>query len=63
VATGHVSKQYFECFMNAHDLILLSSSVSGLQDMLNICDLYATNHVLVFSLKNFLCCSWQTSLC
>jgi len=41
--------------MYADDLILLSSSVSGLQAMLNTCDLYGKSHALLFNVKkNFL---------
>jgi hypothetical protein len=33
----HICDQYYGCLLYADDLILLSPSVAGLQDMLNIC--------------------------
>jgi len=41
--------------MYADDLILLSSSVSGLQAMLNTCDLYGKSHALLFNVKKTSC--------
>ena len=51
----HIGKEFFGCIMYADDLILLSPSVNGLQHMLNICDLFASNNSLVFNIKKTCC--------
>ena len=39
-------KVFFRCIMYADDLLILSSSLSGLQHMLDLCSEYAKFHSL-----------------
>jgi len=50
-----ICDQYFGCLLYADDLILLSPSVAGLQDMLNICQDTATSLALNFNVMKCHC--------
>ena len=51
----HICDQYFGCLLYADDLILLSPSVAGLQDMLNLCQNTATFLALNFNVMKCHC--------
>jgi hypothetical protein len=51
----HVGKAYFGCIMYADDLLLLSPSVVGLQEMLDICTVYGLRHDIHFNAKKTVC--------
>ena len=57
----HIHEQYFGCLLYADDLILLSPSVAGLQDMLNLCYETATSLELNFNINECHCISFGKS--
>ena len=48
------SSEYMGVYCYADDLSLLSPSLTGLQDMLRLCDLYAIHHNIIFNDKKML---------
>lgn len=61
----HIYDQYFGCLLYAVDFILLSPSVTGLQDMLNICQVTATFLALNFNVMKCHCIAFgkKAALC
>jgi hypothetical protein len=57
----HIHEQYFGCLFYADDLILLSPSVAGLQDMLNLCFETAASLDLNFNVNKSHCISFGKS--
>lgn len=55
----HVNNQYFGCLLYADDIILLSLSVAGLQDMLNVCNDIASYLALDFISKKCHCITFS----
>ena len=51
----YINKSFFGCIMYADDLLILSSSLSGLQHMLDLCSEYAKLHSLVYNVKKTCC--------
>ena len=51
----HVGNHYYGCIMYADDLLLLSASVSGLQQMLDLSVVYGANHNIIFNHKKSVC--------
>jgi len=51
----YVYGQFFGCIMYADDLLLLSASVTGLQQMLHICHSFAQVNDIVFNHKRSVC--------
>jgi len=55
----HINKSFFGCILYADDLLILSSSLSGLQHVLDLCSEYAKLHSLVHNVKKtWLHCHW-----
>jgi len=48
----YVAGKFFGCIMYADDLLLLSASVTGLQQMLHICYSFAQFNDFIFNHKN-----------
>ena len=42
---------FFGCFIYADDIIILSPTLCGLQEMLNVCTRYSLSHDIVFNTK------------
>jgi Reverse transcriptase (RNA-dependent DNA polymerase) len=57
----HIHEPYIGCLLYADDLILLSPSVAGLQDMLNLCYKTATSLDSSFNVNNCHCISFGKS--
>jgi len=51
----YVSGNFLGCIMYADDLLLLSASVSGLQNMLDICYSYGVDNYITFNHKKSVC--------
>jgi len=47
----HVGSVFFGCFIYADDIIILSPTLCGLQEMLNVCTRYSLSHDIVFNTK------------
>jgi len=47
----YINNKYFGCIMYADDLILLSPSGIGLQDMLNVCYKFGCDNDIVFNVR------------
>ena len=47
----HVGSVFFGCFIYADDIIILSPTLCGLQEMLNVCTWYSRSHDIVFNSK------------
>jgi len=58
----YVSKTFIGCIMYADDLILVSSTISGLQEMINICSNFSVRHDIVLILRRLSPCSPEISL-
>ena len=46
-----VNTTFVGCIMYAHDLLLLSPSVRGMQTMLDICTNFGRSHSIIFNVK------------
>ena len=51
----YVGGNFFGCVMYADDLLLISASVSGLQNMLDICYSYGIENHITFNHKKSVC--------
>jgi len=51
----HVAREYIGVIMYADDILLLSASVSGLQNMLDICDTYGVSNFITFNHRKSVC--------
>ena len=51
----HVGSVFFGCFIYADDIIILSPTLCGLQEMLNVCTRYSLSHDIVFLTLRSLC--------
>jgi len=51
----YVNKEYFGCIMYADDLILLSPSILGLQDMLDVCCEFGADNDIIFNSRKSVC--------
>jgi len=55
-------KVFFGCIMDADDLLILSSSLFGLQHMMDLCSEYAELHILYIILKSLVALSLVNSV-